>query len=289
MARRFGAYLMVDWSAAAVPATGKNSIWVAFGTPHVRVVRNPATRHAAMALILRLLRTCLAQRRRVLVGFDFPFGFPAGCAARLGLRPKLWRSVWRELARVFADTPNNGNRRFHEAAGLNRRLGGKGPFWGRPQGAAVPGLSPRKPATDWARLGFAERRHTDRRPATRSAKSIWQLAYNGSVGSQAMLGMKRLRTLREHPALARKIAVWPFEKIRRSTRVVLAEVWPSLPAWRVDPTTHAPKDRAQVVGVVKRLAALDGAARLTPLFAPRWTPEERRAACREEAWIFGVR
>lgn len=285
----FGAYLMVDWSAAAVPATGKNSIWVALGTPHLLVVRNPPTRHAAMRLILRLVRTCLARGRRVLVGFDFPFGFPAGCATRLGLRPKLWRSVWRELARVFADAPDNSNQRFRAAAALNRRLDGKGPFWGRPESASAPGLSTRKPATDWSRLGFAERRHTDRRPATRSAKSIWQLAYNGSVGSQAMLGMKRLLALRDHPALARRIAVWPFEAIRRGTRVVLAEIWPSLPAWRIDSTTHTPKDRAQVVGVVKRLAALDGAARLTPLFAPRWTPAERRAACREEAWILGVR
>jgi precorrin-8X/cobalt-precorrin-8 methylmutase len=285
----FGAYLMVDWSAAAVPVTGKNSIWIALGTPCLRVVRNPATRHAATRLILRLLRTCLARGRRVLVGFDFPFGFPAGCATRLGLRPKLWRSVWRELARLFADTPGNSNRRFHEAAGLNRRMGGKGPFWGRPESANVPGLSTRKPATDWSRLGFAERRHTDQRPATRSAKSIWQLAYNGSVGSQAMLGMTRLLALRTHHALSHRIAVWPFERITRRTRVVVAEMWPSLPAWRIDPATHRPKDRAQVVGVVKRLAALDSVARLAPLFAPRWTPDERRAACREEAWIFGVR
>jgi precorrin-8X/cobalt-precorrin-8 methylmutase len=289
MARMFAAYLMVDWSAAAAPVTGKNSIWIALGTPRMRIVRNPPTRHAAMRLIVRLLRECLARGRRVLVGFDFPFGFPTGCAARLGLNPASWRGVWRELARLFTDQPNNGNRRFQAAAGLNRRLGGAGPFWGRPESAHAPGLATRKPATDWAKLGFAERRHTDRRPETRAAKSIWQLAYNGSVGSQAMLGIKHLLALRDHPALARRIAVWPFERITRRARVVLAEIWPSLPAWRIDPGAHSPKDRAQVVGVVKRLAALDGAARLAPRFTPRWTPRERSAARREEAWILGVR
>ena len=42
----------------------------------------------------------MARGKRVLIGFDFPFGYPAGFAARLGLSGPPWQGVWAEIARL---------------------------------------------------------------------------------------------------------------------------------------------------------------------------------------------
>ena len=57
----FDAYVMVDWSAAAVPATGADSIWIAIAErtadgalPTPRLF-NPSTRSEASGLLADLL------------------------------------------------------------------------------------------------------------------------------------------------------------------------------------------------------------------------------------------
>ena len=93
----------------------------------------------------------LAERHLVtLVGFDFPYAFPAGLSERLrlnGLSP--WKSIWDMLRRRITDMPDNRNNRFQVASNLNEIItGGAAPFWGCPDSATTPYLSPR--TAQWA-------------------------------------------------------------------------------------------------------------------------------------------
>jgi precorrin-8X/cobalt-precorrin-8 methylmutase len=71
---------MIDWSANATPKRGRDSIWMAAGTPAHGVADpiNPTTRAEALDLLTNELRN--ADGERVLVGLDFSFGYPAGVA-----------------------------------------------------------------------------------------------------------------------------------------------------------------------------------------------------------------
>ena len=294
----FDAYIMVDWSAAAVPATGADSIWIASaerreGALSPPSLDNPPTRRAASALLADRLSDLVARDRVTLVGFDFAFGYPAGLARRLRGEGADWRTVWKEIAARLRDTDNNANNRFEVAAALNERIsGGPFPFWGCPATAAGPLLSPRKPAGYDRTL--AELRLCDR--AAGGAHPVWKLAYPGCVGSQTLLGIAHLQALRNHPWLVDVARVWPLETGLRALdrpahddwRVLFAEVYPSIFDSRA--IAHAVKDARQVCAVVEQLSRLDDAGRLAALFAGPATlaTEQRRAIETEEAWILGV-
>src|SRR5690606_1039442 len=102
VSRLFDSYLVVDWSAAAVPRRGSDSIWfVLVEGGRVALIANPATRHGAEAALARCVAAERRAGRRVLVGFDFPFGYAEGFAQRLGHTD--WRGVWDELAKLLED------------------------------------------------------------------------------------------------------------------------------------------------------------------------------------------
>ena len=71
----FDGYVIVDWSAASVRRTGKDSIWIAALTGDDLRLEHPATREAAMQILQDLLTRATDQGQRLLVGFDFAFGF----------------------------------------------------------------------------------------------------------------------------------------------------------------------------------------------------------------------
>ena len=126
----FDGYLAVDWSANGKPKQGKDSIWIAIqGVAETEELDNPATRQEAMGRIECLLEQATAAGRRLLVGFDFPFGYPAGTARMLAGRDG-WETVWSRVAEVIEDGPRNANNRFDAAASLNAAFEGEGPFWG---------------------------------------------------------------------------------------------------------------------------------------------------------------
>jgi len=297
----FDAYVMVDWSAAAVPARGADSIWIAaaertdagLSTPRLY---NPATRREAMALLADLLSDLVARDRPTLAGFDFAFGYPAGFAQRLRGPGADWRAVWNEIAARIHDGDDNANNRFEVAAALNERLsGGAFPFWGCPPGAARPTLTTKKPAGfDAGDDPLAEYRACDR--AAGGPHPVWKLAYPGCVGSQTLLGIAHLHALRRHPWLAEAARVWPFETglqpLQRpgtgEWRVVLAEIYPSI--FDSSAVDHEVKDARQVQAVIDNLGRLDEAGRLAPLFAgpAALSDTERHAAETEEAWILGI-
>ena len=291
----FDAYLMVDWSAASSPNTGKDSIWWALLQRHDGAVRmiqreNPATRNAATADIADQLARLAGDGARVLAGFDFPFGYPDGTACRMGLPDGLsWRHLWQELADLLDDAPDNANNRFDVAEGLNRRMTGSAfPFWGNVREETRDCLlrAGRPPHGDG---DLAEWRLCD--IEARPTSSVWKLAYPGSVGSQVLTGIPRVLQLRTDPRLAMVSLIWPFETGLTHDprpRIIFAEIYPSI----VDPLPEPDfvKDARQVRTIAMHFADLDAAGDLGALFegGGNLSATQRRIVEREEAWILGT-
>ena len=293
----FDCYVMVDWSAAAVPRLGRDSIWAAAlrrrrGRIETLLLENLATRADAKAVLRGLLIASLARAERALLGFDFPFAYPAGLAARLGLAGTPWRAIWDTIAGLIEDGPENRNNRFAVGAELNRRLTGAAfPFWGCPKAQASIHLQP-KHHRRHDDAEFPEHRLVEAR--MRGPQPGWKLAGAGSAGGQALTGIPVLRSLRDDPALSHALRIWPFETglaapgPSRHPRAVMAEIYPSLvpaPA-RVGEV----KDSAQVRHLAHHFAALDAKGALAPLLAgdPGLSPEDRARVEREEGWVLGV-
>jgi precorrin-8X/cobalt-precorrin-8 methylmutase len=285
----FDTFVMVDWSAASVPRTGRDSIWICWHAPDGERLVNPATRNDARAMLAEWLAAALANGERVLMGFDFPFGYPAGFASRLGLAGLPWRAVWDEIARLVTDDAHNSNNRFEVAAVLNERIsGGRFPFWGCPAHPVRTCLGP-KHHRSHEQHGLAERRLIDEYMV--GAQPCWKLLGAGSVGGQVLTGIPVVRGLRGDPRWSHDARIWPFETglgTRPEGSVVLAEVYPSL--WSVPPTANEPKDAAQVRTVARFFAERNRAGELGALFAgdPELTREQRASVETEEAWTLGV-
>jgi len=290
----FDTFVIVDWSAASQPKTGRDSIWIcAVGHDGAeRLVENPHTRHRAKSLLGELLSEATARGERVLLGFDFPFGYPAGFARRLGLNATPpWRAVWDEIAACLKDAENNKNDRFAVAAELNRRVSNRAfPFWGCPVGFTHEFLGPKHHNGHEAE-GLAEKRLIDCWMV--GAQPCWKLAYTGSVGSQSLTGIPVVRELRDDPGWAGRARIWPFEtglSPPNEAQIVFAEVWPSW--WRKDirPDYGPPNDRAQVRTVAALFAAANREGALPAWFAgdPKLTQEQRHQVETEEAWTLGV-
>ncbi len=285
---------MVDWSAAATPRKGKDSIWWALlhrkkGMVRMTCRENPSTRHEATERLANVLNKIARDGDRVLVGFDFPFGYPTGTAARLGMPGLPWRHMWQAIADDLDDAPDNSNNRIDVAERLNEKLSGEPfPFWGNVREEerfylVRRGRRPHKCSdlTEW--------RLCDKRAKTTS--SVWQLAGAGSVGSQVLTGIPRILQLRTDPRLAMISQIWPFETgLRYDPRpqIVFAEVYPSLvePA----PERNLVKDAKQVRTIAAHFASLDEAGALGALFEgdPTLSRVERMIIETEEAWILGA-
>ncbi|MDE0391896.1 MAG: hypothetical protein OXI57_07505 [Rhodospirillales bacterium] len=295
----FQTHVVVDWSARSRPSPERetrDAIWWAvarIGRRGVRV-RKPEyarTRHQALDRLARLIAGELDAGRRVLVGFDFPFGYPAGVAAHLtGEASAL--ALWDWLAAQIEDAPDNANNRYEVAAAINAAFPGIGPFWGRPATWDYPAIPVRASARTCRDRHPPERRIADRH--AKGAKTVWQLAYAGSVGSQMLLGLPALKRLTRDPRIAGHAAIWPFETGLRTpdAPAVIAEVYPSLLSDEVRARQRAGEilDSAQVRVNAEAFARLDAGGGLAPLFAgaPFLTPAQRRIVESEEAWILGL-
>jgi len=248
----FDAYIFVDWSAQFGPSSmkpKKDAIWIGHLLREGMVGNEQycRTREEATHRVLDLLRDHVAQERRVLVGFDFPYSYPSGLAAALNMpegRP-AWQWIWHTLAEEMSDSPQNENKRFSEAERLNQRISGQqpGPFWNRPANSSTPNtmrVPDRKPKFPH-QLGEGEELREFRRTeeALKARKlqlqETWKLAGVGSVGSQALLGIPRVHWLRNHPDLAAHSSVWPFEtgftasfSTKQAYDIIHVEIWPGI-------------------------------------------------------------
>ena len=271
----FDTVIVVDWSAANVPSPVRPSadaIWMAVARGAVCDVTYHRTRAAAETALVAVLDTEAQACRRVLAGFDFPFGYPVGFAGRLTGTPSA-RAVWDWLERHLITGPDNRSNRFELAASINARFGSAGPFWGRPAGLHLPALPARK-LVDYAALGLAERRAVE--TVVPRAQPVWKLYTTGSVGSQALTGLPMIARLARRAGCA----VWPFDGADGA--LVLAEVYPSLLAQEVATCVARGEimDAAQVRLLAQALRALSTRGGLGPLLdVPQQT---------EEGWILGA-
>ena len=266
----FDGYVAVDWSANGTPKRGANSIWIAIrGVSGAEEPENPATRREAVERIEGLLERATVAGRRLLVGFDFPFGYPAGTAKMLTAQ-NGWDAVWSRIAEVIDDGPRNANNRFDAAALLNSAFEGEGPFWGNMLRRDIPGLPRKKPQSGWGVNLPANRRHAECK--VEKAQEVWKLIGVGSVGGQALTGIAALAKLRDRTGAQ----VWPFETLGEGRSHVLAEIYPSL--IESNPV-HDVLDARQVATVAAALQKLDESGELKRhLRAPSQMP----AAVREE-------
>ena len=296
----FHTHIIVDWSARSKPSGPKceeNAIWWAVarvdgGSVSVLEPEYARTRHCALQRLVRLIAGELDSGRRLLVGFDFPFGYPERVAAHLtGEACAL--TLWDWLAERVNDQPDNKNNRFDVAAEINAAYPGcGGPCWGRPTKWCYQTISTKKPACTEQECHPPERRIADK--CAKGAKSVWQLYGAGSVGSQVLLGLPALKHLMEAPGIAGRTAVWPFQTGLRTpeARAVIAEVYPSLLREQIGERSCEREivDCAQVRVNAEAFARLDAGGGLAPLFggAPWLTPVQRGIIETEEAWILGL-
>ncbi len=291
----FDTHLIVDWSARSRPSPARparDSIWWCAAADGV--AGNPEyarTRHEAIDRLAAFLAAELDAERRTLVGFDFPFGYPAGVARDLtGIASAF--ALWDWLDDRVEDARGNGNNRYEVAQTINRIYPGVGPCWGRPASWPHPDVPTRKSARTRQDAHPPERRIADHR--AKGAKTVWQLAYAGSVGSQVLLGLPALKRLVGDPRIKGQAVIWPFDTglSAPDAPVVIAEIYPSLlkPEIRQRRKQGEILDAAQVRVNADAFARLDKRCRLAPLFGgdERLTAEERRIVETEEAWILGL-
>ncbi|MEO0714994.1 MAG: hypothetical protein AAFY37_13910 [Pseudomonadota bacterium] len=277
----FDAYIMVDWSAAAKPATGANSIWIGVLAKDARLnlqfqAVNPDTRLKARAFLEEMIERLTKRGDKVLLGFDFSFGFPAGTADALGLTGDAppWAAMHAHLAGKVREKPDNSNARFALAAGMNYAMSkGPFPFWGAPARDQVSTLSGKKPDFGPDAL-LPEYRACEtwlRTAKLGQPKSCWQLAYTGSVGGQTILGIPHVHHLRANND---RMRIWPFEtgfepleaEALDGVDVIVAEIYPSIVKAKAEP--GEPLDKAQVREIARHYSELDGKRALAPLFGP---------------------
>ena len=298
MSRPFSAYVIVDWSAAAKPSTGADSVWIGVAKRDLRFRLtfesfNPPTRAEAEKKLADILDDFKKRGERALVGFDFPLGFPRGFAKALNLPGEHpWRAVWDQLDKMVKDKADNTNNRFGVGSEINRRMtGGPFPFWGCPPKDALTTLQPKRTRAHGPD-DLPEFRHADL--AAKGAASIWKLYYNGSVGGQAILGIPAARRLKL--ARGEAVKVWPFETGFKTlteadlagVEVVVAEVYPSL--YKAQPQPGEVKDQAQVRVTAEHFARLDETGKLGAAFTIGKTAAADVVvdAETEEGWILGV-
>ena len=166
-----------------------------------------------------------------------------------------------------------------------------------PAGAArrvgrIPYVPTRKSACTRQDAHPPERRIADHH--AKGAKTVWQLAYAGSVGSQVLLGLPALKRLVGDPRIKGQAVIWPFETglSAPNAPVVIAEIYPSLLKPEISQRRKQGEilDAAQVRVNADAFARLDKRCRLAPLFGgdESLTAEERRIVETEEAWILGL-
>lgn len=308
----FDAYIFVDWSAANTVKPERqspDSVWVGEFVAELGLMKESyhRTRYSGFKYVEQFLQAQVAKKRRVLVGFDFPYGYPTGFAKHLSDSHNFvgWKLIWSELSKRIKDSPENRSNRFLVGSEFNSILGGErgGPFWGCPVGKENENLkckSPRFPFVSKAGVEIERLRIVESRlPRT---QETWKLFGNGSVGSQALVGIPYILKLRQHPDLEKFSHVWPFETgfsnqlfADMGPLVIHAEIWPGVVEERVrllsDCDPKLIRDCAQVRAMCQWAYEYDKAGLLDSHFnIPSGLSEQQIKLCvEEEGWVLGAK
>ena len=293
----FDHFIAIDWSARNKPSPAKptkDAIWIAEATATGRIRTTYfRTRQACHAYLEgKLIRL---RKKRVLVGWDFSFGYPKGLAKALRLKQKPgWRAIWDYISELIEDDGNNRNNRFCVGARLNEEIQApSGPFWGIPVGQSGIYLGSKKDfefPVPTRKCFLKERRLVE--TLNRRMQPGWKLAYTGSVGSQALLGIPRVRALRDHEKLREVSRVWPFETGggggSAGAGIIHAEIYPSLltiPRRKSDII-----DREQVKTYVSWLQDQQASGHLARLLNHPWGQDAKtgKRVKEHEGWILGM-
>ena len=266
----FDTILIVDWSAAqGAQRAARNAIWIGLARNGAAAeAHHFPTRVAAERWLAEEFAAETAAGRRVLAGFDFPFGYPRGFAKGVtGSDDPLVLWDWLE-ARIDDDATGRNNR-YAVAAEMNRMFPGQGPFWGKPNEVDHPDIPYR--GSERHGVDLPEKRACDAEAG--AASTCWQLAFPPTVGSQVLMGLPMLARLRRKGG----VAVWPFEHWGDAP-VVLAEIWPGLIEKAVKAAGEGIRDAQQVRLLAEAFARLpaDELAAMMEVEAP------------EEGWILGA-
>ena len=307
----FDVYLFVDWSSQNKMGSereNKDAIWIGEHEPVKQYLREKyfRSRHEAATYLVKFLQFIILEKKRCLIGFDFPYGYPKGLSHAMGfLEGKPWYNIWQELYKRIKDTPKNINNRFKVANDLNAMVGGtsKGPFWGHPINQSWPNLDKYKPdyplisskGIELKRLRVVEDR-------LRGTQEAWKLYGAGSVGSQALVGIPWVYYLRTHKELIKYSKVWPFETGFTQTPsfiegpfILHAEIWPGVVQQEtkviMDRNPGIIKDKAQVRAMCQWAANLDKNCGLGDYFdLPNGLTKVQVQDClNEEGWILGTK
>lgn len=267
----FDTVIMVDWSGGnRRPARpSKDAIWACVAGETPVYLRD---RQRAEVWLTERIGAELAEGRRVLAGFDFPFGYPRGFARTLtgGDDPlALWD--WFE-ARV-EDGPD-ANNRFDLAGEINAGLPGVGPFWFNTLKRDIAHL-PRRGRTREGH-GMTEWRLAETR--AKGSFSCWQMGGAGAVGGQVMTGLPVLARLRRRFGAA----AWPFEPLEDAP-LALVEIWPSL----IDEAVREAQAEDEIRDAAQVRVLADAVASLPPVALDEML-EDTPPEAREEGWILGI-
>jgi hypothetical protein len=198
----------------------------------------------------------------LLAGIDHGFSFPISYFGRYGL--KNWPEFLTDFAHhwpthldhVYVDFVRDGNVYRH----------GKGPPPGQ-------------------RIGSGDEfRLTER--WTSSAKSVFQLDGQGTVGKSTHAGIPWLKWLRDE--LGDAVHFWPFDGwAPPSGKAVIAEVYPSIFRNRF-PREGRTGDEQDAYATARWMSEMAERGALAGYFDPPLAPAER-AVAGLEGWILGVR
>ena len=300
----FDGYIMVDWSAANSRTTGKDSIWVAELMENVNdvILTNYPTRSCFRKYLKGKMEEATENNKRLLIGFDFPFGYPYDSYDGFGC--KNWTELCQLIDTEIDDNDNNENNRFAAAGKLNNTRFGKlfennnkhGPFWGHHRSNCFEGLPfntqegynrnlkagqklPEKFRCVEKEIIKQNRKNKKiKKQRTITPLSVWKLFHGASVGGQTLMGIPTLQTLKQRG----DCCVWPFQNLDK-TKHVIAEIYPSI--WDIQ-GDHNINDANQVYTVAKNIAYLDKNKRLQDfLNAP---DAYDKNIIKKEGWILGV-
>jgi hypothetical protein len=205
---QFDEFIAIDWSGAARGYDGIAAAFCRRGHSAPALIIAPGRRWTRRE-ITEWLKSKLAGRKRLLIGFDFAFGFPfESDLGYLGGRvPEVAGifDLWELIESKSCDESDFGCLRFvndPDYASLFWTAGTRPAEW-----------IERKRLTEHACAA-----ETGTRPDT-----LYKMLHSKQVGKASITGMRVLHHIRSSKQSG--TAIWPFEKVRKSAMV---EIYPTM-------------------------------------------------------------